>query len=200
MQPDLSQDIREKLEAYHALLLKWNPAINLVSKSTIKDAWRRHFVDSIQIEQYVPDDAKIYADLGCGGGFPGLVVAIMRPDLDVHLVESDERKGQFMRTAIRETSAKNATVHTKRVEAATQDMAPDFITARALAALDKLFDLCLPWAENNSALELCFMKGARAEEEIAQARQSYSFDLESHSSITDVDARILCIRNLAAIK
>jgi len=93
VQPDLSSDIRERLEAYHALLLKWNPVINLVSKNTIADAWQRHFVDSIQIEQYVPEKAKVYADLGCGGGFPGLVVAIMRPDLDVHLIES-EGKGR----------------------------------------------------------------------------------------------------------
>lgn len=186
----------EKLETYHALLEKWQKAINLVSSKSLPESWHRHFIDSAQMCAHIPENTKIYADLGCGGGFPGLVLAIMRPNLEVHLVESDERKGQFMRSVVRETQTSNVTIHTKRVEAVMGDITPDFVTARALAALDKLFDLCWPWAEQNAALTFCFMKGERAEEEIERARKTYDFDVHHHSSITDAHAQILGITNL----
>lgn len=185
-----------KIETYHDLLVKWNKAINLVSPKTLPEAWHRHFLDSAQIEKYLPEKINTLADLGCGGGFPGLVLAILRPDIHVHLVESDERKGQFMRTVMRETHIKNATVHTKRIENSIGDFTPDFVTARALASLDDLLGYVIPWAEKNPTLQLCFMKGKGAEEEILNARTHYRFDVVSHKSITDDEARILLIENL----
>lgn len=196
---NVSDDAYEKIAHYHALLLKWNKAINLVSPKTIKESWHRHFIDSAQIADIIPQGSKIYADLGCGGGFPGLVVAMMRPELDVHLVESDERKGQFMRTVIRETASQNITVHTKRIENVTEDFTPDFVTARALASLSDLFDYCAPWLAVNPALGFGFMKGARADEEIEQARIRYNFDLETITSITDNQAQILLVSDLSTI-
>ena len=112
---DVTDDVFAQIELYQTLLVKWNKAINLVSPKTINESWHRHVIDSAQMVRFVPDQTKIYADLGCGGGFPGLVVALMRPDIETHLVESDERKGQFMRTVVRETGAQNVTIHTKRV-------------------------------------------------------------------------------------
>jgi len=193
---DVSPQIFTKLETYHALLLKWQKAINLVSPKTIGQAWHRHFIDSAQIIKLIPSGTKIYADLGCGGGFPGLVIAIMQPDLDVHLVESDERKCQFMRTVAREVGANNITIHTKRIEAVSDDFCPDFITARALSSLENLCQYCLPWAQKNKDLELCFMKGARAEDELEQAKSRFNFDYKSTPSITDKDAKLLSISNL----
>ncbi len=193
---NLSNEIVERLECYHDLLLKWQKAINLVSSKSINEAWERHFADSLQILPFIPPTTKIYVDLGCGGGFPGLVLAILRPDIDVHLVESDERKGQFMRTVIREAVAQNAFVHTRRIEDITAELHPDFVTARALAALDDLFGLCLPWAEQNKDIVFCFLKGARAEEEIESAKRNFDFDLETSASITEPSAQILQISNL----
>ena len=149
---DVSRETLEKIRIYHTLLLKWNKAINLVSPKTISESWHRHFIDSAQVSQFIPSDIRVYADLGCGGGFPGLVIAMMRPDLDVHLVESDERKGQFMRSVSRETSLNNVTIHTKRVEAVIDDFAPDFVTARALASLGVLFDYVFPWVSLNPTI------------------------------------------------
>ncbi len=195
---DISSDVFSKLEIYHALLLKWQKAINLVSPNSIPQAWHRHFIDSSQLVELIPETAKIYADLGCGAGFPGLVLAIMRPELEVHLVESDERKCQFMRTVARETGA-NVQIHTKRIENVSDDFCPDFVTARALSSLENLFEYCLPWAQKNKNLELCFLKGARAEEELEIAKKKYSFDYTSTQSITDSGAQILSIQNLTSM-
>jgi 16S rRNA (guanine527-N7)-methyltransferase len=192
----LSDEAFEGLEIYHKVLIKWQKAINLVSGNTLGEAWHRHFADSAQMAAYIPSGTKIYADLGCGAGFPGLVIAMMRPELDVHLVESDERKGQFMRTVVRETATKNVTIHTKRVEDVTGGFIPDFISARALASLDRLFGYCLPWAQANKELALCFMKGERVEEEIKEAQIFYDFIYKTSISTTDPKARIIVVRGL----
>lgn len=193
---DISDEMFEKIETYHALLLKWNKAINLVSPKSIEQAWHRHFIDSAQLSKAIPEGVKTYADLGCGGGFPGLVLAIMNPDIAVHLVESDERKGQFMRTVVRETGAQNVTIHTKRVEAVTDDFCPDFVTARALSPLETLFEYCLPWAQQNKDLSFCFMKGERADEEISMAQKRFNFEYSTVPSLTDNTAQLLFIKKL----
>lgn len=193
----ISDEVFSKIETYNDLLLKWNKAINLVSPKTIDQAWHRHFIDSAQLSKIIPNNVRTYADLGCGGGFPGLVLAMMHPEIKVNLVESDERKGQFMRTVVRETDTKNVEIHTKRVEAVINDFCPDFVSARALSSLGNLFDYCLPWAEKNKDLNFCFMKGERANEEIAEAKKRYCFDYKSVQSITDSSAQLLLIQKLS---
>lgn len=197
----LSDEVFEGLKIYHKLLIKWQKAINLVSNNTLDEVWHRHFADSMQIARLIPeeDGARVYADLGCGGGFPGLVIAMMRPELDVHLVESDERKGQFMRTVVRETGINNVTIHTKRVEDVTGDFIPDFVSARALASLPKLLEYCQSWIEVNPDLRFYFLKGERADEELDEARQAYDFSVRITPSLTDARAQILlleCVRTL----
>jgi 16S rRNA (guanine527-N7)-methyltransferase len=193
---NVSRESMEKLEAYHALLLKWQRAINLVSPKTIDDAWMRHFADSAQVERYVPDGVKTVADLGSGGGFAGMVLAIMRPELHVHFIESDERKCQFLRTVSRETNTP-VTVHTQRIEAPIEGFVPDCVTARALADLPTLLGFVANWAAANPALECVFLKGARADDEVSDAREQFAFDVQSHISVTDPLARILCLKNIA---
>lgn len=190
----MSKSLSDKLEIYKALLIKWQKAINLVSPSTLKDCETRHFADSTQIEPLLPDNTKVLYDLGCGAGFPGLVLAMMRPALDVHLIESDQRKCTFLSTVSRETETP-VTVHNDRIEAITLP-APDLVSARALAALDKLFVWCLPWAEQNPDLVFIFPKGAKAKEEIIEAQKSFVFDVEMIQSKTDKEARILKISGL----
>ena len=202
---NVSRESVERLEQYHALLLKWQKAINLVSPNTIDDAWVRHFADSAQIERYVPRETKVLADLGCGGGFPGLVLAMMRPEISYHFVESDDRKCQFMRTVSRETklcdskraeSNVDITVHNLRIENAIAVIKPDIITARALASLSVLLDCVWPWARENKKLECLFLKGANVGAEIDEAYQSYNFDCEQYPSLTDSAGRILRIKNI----
>ena len=107
------------LEDFSALVKRWNPAINLVSKTTIPDFWNRHILDSAQLFTLCPAQARLWLDLGSGGGLPGIVIAILarelRPDLRVVMVESDQRKATFLREACRSLNLR-ADIHSARIE------------------------------------------------------------------------------------
>ncbi|MCF8495032.1 MAG: 16S rRNA (guanine(527)-N(7))-methyltransferase RsmG [Alphaproteobacteria bacterium] len=192
----VSHETMEKLRIYHDLLLKWQKAVNLVSPGTLEDAWGRHFADSAQILDFLPPapTKAVLADLGSGAGFPGLVLALLRPDLEVHLIESDERKGQFLKTVSRETRACTL-VHTQRIEAMGADISPDIATARALAPLETLLGYCAPWAEKKPDMAMIFLKGRTAAEEIAMARKSWHFDHRLVESAHG-DGYVVVVRNL----
>ena len=102
----VSRETCERLEAYIALLTRWNARINLVSPATIETVWSRHVADSAQLFDLAPASASSWIDLGSGAGFPGLVVAALaadkQPGRHVTLVESDTRKAAFLTTAARE--------------------------------------------------------------------------------------------------
>ena len=194
----VTDDVFARIVTYHDLLVKWQKAINLVSPKTIPESWHRHFLDSMQISQFIPQKG-VLADIGSGAGFPGLVLAMMKPELDVHMIESDERKGQFMRTVSRETELKNVTVHTRRVEDMGEVITPDIVTARALKSLPELLEFVSPWALKNSKLLCCFLKGRGAEEEIAAARKHFHFNVETHKSLTEPDAAVLVVTEIKRI-
>jgi len=190
-----SRETFEKFELYHQLLLKWQKAINLVGAKTLPQAWERHFADLAQLVEYIPESTKIITDIGSGAGFPGLVLAIMRPDITVHLVESDDKKAQFLRNVSRESQILNTMIHVKRIEDTT-DLTPDLVTARALADVKRLFDYCLPWSESIPRLSYLFLKGRGVAEEIKEAQQHYKFSCESFPSLTARDSTILKISTL----
>ena len=98
---DVSRETGDRLEALVSTLERWQKAINLVGKTTMGDIWRRHVLDSAQLKALIPDRRKTLTDLGSGAGFPGLVVAALRPDLEVTLIESDARKAAFLGEAAR---------------------------------------------------------------------------------------------------
>src|SRR6187200_1204907 len=116
---DVSRETRDQLEALVHTLGRWQKAINLVGKATLEDIWVRHILDSAQLFPLVPRKAQRLVDLGSGGGFPGLVIAALRPELDVTLIESDARKGAFLGEAARRMSLKKQPkVVVSRIEAA----------------------------------------------------------------------------------
>lgn len=196
---NIADDARARLQIYHDLLLKWQKAINLVSPSTIKEAWTRHFLDSAQIIRLISPETEVIADLGSGAGFPGLVTAILRPDLKIHLVESDERKAQFLRTVSRETGI-IVSIHAERIEKITEEISPDTITARALASLPELLKYAGPWIDANPDITMLCLKGEKAEEEVRVAKNSWHFDEEIYPSITESKAQILRIKNIQPLK
>ena len=157
-------------------------------------------MDSVQLTPLVPADAKTLYDLGSGAGFPGLVLAMVRPDLAVTVIESDQKKCAFLGTVSRETGTP-ATVKAERIEEAAKVLpAPDVVTARALAPLKELFGYIEPWAKENPALVCIFPKGQLAAAEMAEARKTWSFDSRETISITDPKATILVITNLKAAR
>ena len=179
-----------RLERHLALLEQWNPRINLVSRASLAHAWTRHFADSAQLWRLRPPGARVWVDLGSGAGFPGLVVAAMAADsepLEVHLVESDQRKAAFLATVARETGVR-ATVHAERAEAMPA-LGADVVSARALAPLDTLLGLSEKH-RRPGGIGL-FPKGASVHKEIAEAAVHWHFDHAIHPSLTDPRAAIV---------
>jgi 16S rRNA (guanine527-N7)-methyltransferase len=189
----VSRETAARLEHFAALFAKWAKAINLVAPSTLDDLWNRHIADSAQIFQLAPG-AGTWVDLGSGGGFPGVITAIFLAELGdgwVHLVESNNKKAAFLRTALAETGARG-TVHPVRIENAA-DLVPecDAISARALAELDLLLEFARPWADKNGQLKGYFHKGRDYRSEIEKSRRRWEFDLVIHESIIEKDSVVL---------
>lgn len=195
---DVSRETTEKLKSLEELLIKWNPAINLVSKSTIGAIWNRHIVDSAQIYALAPHHGH-WVDLGSGGGFPGLVIACMSSaggdSLRITLVESDQRKATFLRMASSLLEL-NATVISERIER-VPPLCANILSARALAALPIL----LGFADRHLASNgLClFPKGASWRQEVEAARKDWHFEVENHTSITDDDGAILAVKAISHV-
>ena len=193
---DVSRETMERLERYVALLKKWSPAINLVSRATLADAWNRHVLDSAQLLSLLPADTKDIVDLGSGAGFPGLVLAILAREhsdpFHVSLVESDRRKSTFLREVVRETGA-SATVLVERAE--SLDMTADVVTARAFTALDPLLGMAHPLIGSEGIALL--HKGARYESELTGAMENWHMDVEQKKSRIDPASVILRISRLS---
>lgn len=193
---DVSRETLNRLEEYERLLKKWNKSINLVSSSTIGDVWHRHFLDSAQLLRHAEPTPSHWVDLGSGGGLPGLVIAIIltetSPETEVTLIESDQRKATFLRTAVRELGLKTEINH-QRIE----DVSPlqgNILSARALAPLSPL----LAYVDRHLAPRgtALLLKGQNAQSEIESARKDWIFDCTSHTSMTDPNASILEIKGL----
>lgn len=193
---DVSRETLSALLQFEQLVRRWTPAINLVSKATLPEIWSRHILDSTQIFSLCPPKAVTWADFGSGGGFPGIVVAILaqqlKPDLRVTLVESDLRKATFLRQAAQALSLPVA-VRSARIES-LDSLHADVVSARALAALPEL----LAHADRHLAAGgiAIFPKGARYAEELAEAQKSWAFDADVQQSQSDSEAAILVIRNI----
>ena len=194
--PDVSRETFVKLEQFSALVERWNPHINLVSKSTIPDIWNRHIVDSAQLFQFANDAPKIWLDIGSGGGFPGVVMAVIAqeksPVTRFTFIESDQRKSTFLRTAARELGLQ-VEILAERVEDAAPQNA-DVVTARALAALNELF----PYIQRHLAGGGCAIlpKGRTYQDEIEAARKDWRFEIKCHPSMTDKQAQILIVKDV----
>ena len=197
--PNVSRETNERLEVYVALLRKWNPSINLDSKASLENLWSRHILDSAQIYNMVPQTVEHWVDLGSGGGFPGLVIAIMSMERKTSgkftLVESDARKCTFLRTVIRETGV-DAKVLNNRIEE-IPPLEADIVSARALADLSTL----LHYAERHmrpggAAL---FPKGETWQKELRNAQSAWRFQYEFAKSETEAGPVILRITGVSRV-
>nr|WP_305123477.1 16S rRNA (guanine(527)-N(7))-methyltransferase RsmG [Roseomonas sp. GC11] len=183
------------MEGFLALLLRWNARINLVASQDPVLLRQRHIADSLQLLPLLPEGEGVMADLGSGGGFPGLVLAIAttRP---VHLVESDRRKAAFLQAAAAELGLAHVKVHAERIEAVRLPPIA-VLTARALAPLEKM----LPWAGRLLAPEgfALFPKGRTADEELRAAAPGWTMQVERFKSMTDPDASILKLSGIRRV-
>ena len=196
---ELPEETLRRLEIYATLLEKWQRAVNLVGKSTFDDLWVRHFADSLQVSQAVPE-ARRWLDLGSGAGFPGLVTAIKyagEPDTRVHLIESDQRKCAFLRTVARETAAP-ALIHCGRLEEILPalDEPIDAVGARALAPLDALLAYAEKFIERGAVG--VFPKGKQFEAELTDSLTAGKYFITTIESQTCSTARLVLVKRRAS--
>ncbi len=174
---------RETLASFAALLLRWNRTVNLIARKDEAALWDRHIADSLQLAPLMIPRPDRAIDLGSGGGFPGLILAIAT-GVPFDLIEADKRKAAFLREAVRVTGAQ-VRVHATRIEAARIPPAP-LITARALAPLPKLLALAAPLLAPDG---IClFLKGGNAQAELTQASAQWHMQVQRVPSRTAPDA------------
>ena len=176
----------DALDRYSQILTKWQAKINLVSGKTLDMLWTRHILDSAQLVAYLPDAPRRIMDIGSGAGLPGLILAIITQHA-VHLVESDQRKCAFLRAAAKEVGV-DVIIHNDRIET-LPDLGADFITARALAPLDKLLDLT--HKHHHDGQQFLFLKGKTAKQELTMLASWPKLNAVLHPSITDSEATLI---------
>jgi 16S rRNA (guanine527-N7)-methyltransferase len=193
---NVSRETQERLEIYAALLQKWSPKINLVASGSLPNLWERHFLDSAQVLERIDAVDGTWFDLGSGGGFPGLVCAILAKEagskLQFTLVESDQRKAAFLRTVSRETGVK-VEVLALRIEQLPAEPVT-ILSARALAPLPKLLQLSKHLIGPSTVA--LFQKGAQHKCEVNDALDTWRFDLRTEQSRTDPLGVVLELRDI----
>ena len=187
----VSRETLARLEAYVALLRSWNPRINLVSAASLGDVWRRHILDSGQLMRHLPPAARVLVDLGSGAGLPGLVLSILGVP-EVHLIESDRRKAEFLREAARVAKAA-VTLHVERIEKVA-GFAADVVTARALAPLPQLLQWSAPFLRESTVC--LFLKGADIADELTAAQREWIMQTQVLASLSDDKGHILRLEGL----
>jgi 16S rRNA (guanine527-N7)-methyltransferase len=192
--PGVSRETLDRLDILADHLRRWSPRINLVADSTLPDLWTRHILDSAQLRWIAPPRPGLWADLGAGAGFPGLVLAALAHGTQtrVALVESDQRKAAFLRVTAQAMGVM-VDIHAARIEA-LPPLGADTISARALAPLPKLLDLALPHLAPGGRLAL--PKGARHADELAMALDTHRATVESRPSMTDPESVVLILSDV----
>ena len=181
----VSRETEARLDRYVELLLQWQAKTNLVAPSTLPNLWTRHISDSLQLLTIAPS-AKVWADLGSGGGFPGVVLACAlaeTPDAAVHLVERNAKKAAFLREALRVTNARGI-VHLSDIGDSVDRIVGrvDCVTARAVAPLHQLIGFAAPLVSQGA--KALFLKGQDVEAELTEATKYWNIKPHLHSSRT----------------
>jgi len=181
----VSRETQERLDRFVELLEEWQAKTNLVAPSTLSNLWTRHVADSLQLLPLAPS-ARIWMDLGSGGGFPGVVIACALSEssgASVHLVERNSKKAAFLREALRVTSAPGI-VHLSDIEDTVDRFAGriDCVTARALAPLHQLIGFAEPLVTKGA--KALFLKGQDVEAELTEATKYWNISAHLHASRT----------------
>lgn len=182
----VSRETEARLAQYETILREWNQKLSLVADSTLDTIWTRHFLDSAQLARLIPDPERPVVDIGTGAGFPGVILAIMGLP-NIHLVEHNMRKVEFLRTVIAALDLE-VTLHAMKVES-VKPFAAGTVTARAFRPLVELIGLGRKFLQDERAVAI-FPKGRRAEEELAEAQGKWRARIERFPSLTDPESTI----------
>ncbi|WP_421784527.1 16S rRNA (guanine(527)-N(7))-methyltransferase RsmG [Hyphobacterium sp.] len=195
----VSRETLAAFQRWHDLLAEANRSTNLVGRSTMDDFWSRHALDGFQLIDHAPPGPQRWLDIGAGAGIPGVALALAIADRQLDdsaltMVESVGKKARFIQASLDATGAK-ARVENCRVEAIDRTERFDIVTARAVAALDKLLGYAYPLLKTGGIA--LFPKGQSYRQELTDARKYWTFDTEVLPSQTSADGVIL---RLSAIR
>ena len=166
----------ERLTVYGKLLIEWNEKMNLTAITEPEEILIKHFYDCLLFFRHVdvPQGASII-DVGTGAGFPGLVLKIARPDLNLCLLDSLQKRITFLNAVLEATGLSAETVHGRAEEKGRDDAFRerfDIACARAVARLSTLSEYCLPYVKTGGLF--VSLKGPAAAEEAAEAKRAIS--------------------------
>lgn len=181
-------DAMDRLEQFITLLAAENKQQNLISNKSLDFVWQRHIADSLQLFTHVPRETSPWLDLGSGAGMPGLVLAIARPDLTFHLVESRKRRVVWLESVKQHFNLENCHVHGARLEN-VQSFPAAVICARAFAPLGKLLNLSARFSTQETVWLL--PKGRSAGQELSEQPESVRKMFHVEQSATDPQAGIV---------
>lgn len=193
----VSRETAGRLALYVALLQRWNPVKNLVSAHTLGEVWERHVTDSLQLVRLAPE-ARVWVDMGSGGGLPALVIAAVLADVPgavVHCIESKLGKAAFLQEAARQMKVP-VKVWARRIEDVVGHdlVSADVVCARALAPLTELLRLANPLLKTGAVG--IFPKGQDVASELTDAAIYWKFNPRSVPSVTDPKGRIIVIQGV----
>ncbi len=190
----LDDGVRERLEVFAGLLVKWQARINLVAPATLPDLWSRHILDSGQLLARMTGLPGPVLDFGAGAGFPGMVLAIMGRE-DLVLVEADQRKAAFLQEAARVTDTK-VVIEACRIEA-LRPIRAGIVTARALAPVSDLLHYARSFSDKSTVY--LFLKGERVEAELTTARERWNMRIDKAPSLSDARGVILRLEGVTNV-
>ncbi|MFZ9284004.1 MAG: 16S rRNA (guanine(527)-N(7))-methyltransferase RsmG [Candidatus Nanopelagicales bacterium] len=167
-----------KLQKFHDLLAVEGPIRGLIGPKEVEKLWDRHIGNSLVLEELLPEGCSLI-DVGTGAGLPGIPIAIVRPDLEVHLVEPMQRRIDFLELAVSELDLSNTQIHRARAEQLHGQLVADLVTARAVASVKELIEWCEPLLNPHGRLVL--LKGEKAEIELKEAKPS----MHKHGLVLD---------------
>lgn len=178
----------DRLQAFVEALKAENALQNLVAKPTLEIAWQRHLADSAQLLGYVPRETSPWLDLGSGAGFPGIVIATMRPDCEVILVESRRKRIDWLVRMRDELALDNCRIEGMRLES-VETVPAGVITARAFAPLRDILGLSARFSTEHTRYVL--PKGRSAAQELQDMPKWIRKTFHVEQSLTDADAGII---------
>ena len=193
----VSRETITSLKKYEDTLVKANKTLNLIGNSTIKDIWTRHFLDSVQVIDFIDENDKTLVDLGSGAGFPGLVLAIALKDkkisLKIKLIEKSSKKVKFLKNLINELQLNVEVINQNILEEPIKFLDDVFI-ARAFKPLKIILQLIHNKAKNWK--KIFIFLGKTGKNELLQASKSWDIEYKQRVSVTSDDSTVIEINRL----
>jgi 16S rRNA (guanine527-N7)-methyltransferase len=193
----VSRETISILRKYESILIKANKTLNLIGKSTIKQIWQRHILDSYQIIDFIDKNDNIITDLGSGAGFPGIVLAIAARDrkipLKVNLVDKSKKKKIFLELAIEKLEL-DVVVTCENVLENENKILGDVFVARAFKPLPTILKLINKKAPNFK--KLFIFLGKTGSNELLEASNSWDIEYKQRTSITSSDSIIIEVNKI----